>query len=282
MSSDYAIYRDLVSQLQRGEERLPSLPSLTFQIRSALQTPNITLQQLERLISRDPGLSALLVKHVSSAFYRQARPAQSLRDVISVLGLRQVGNITMAHSVKSLFAACGPAYKQLFLDSWRRLLTKSSTAAVMARHLGGIAPDHALLASLLSEVGSLVLLSAFQGTEKPPSADDYHRLCREYSRSLGVILLKRWAVDEEYIQIIRQTGDWFASASPRLACIDLVNLSLHHAILERDPQANIPPLTELAAYRKLPPPFDELDLDGRLYLISHHQEEIRELVSSMM
>src|SRR5690606_31656323 len=69
MSSDYSLYRELVTQLMQGQESLPSLPSLTLQIRTALQAPDTTSTQLERLISRDPALSALLVKHASSALY---------------------------------------------------------------------------------------------------------------------------------------------------------------------------------------------------------------------
>src|SRR5690606_28064328 len=173
MGSDYSMYRELVSQLMQGQESLPSLPSLTLQIRTALQAPDTTSLQLERLISRDPALSALLVKHASSAFYRQGRPAQNLRDVISLLGMRQLGSITMAHSLKSLFTLYSPAYKKLFLEVWERLLLQASTCAVLARQVGRVAPDHALLASLLSEVGSLVLLSAFKDEQQPPSAEHY-------------------------------------------------------------------------------------------------------------
>jgi HD-like signal output (HDOD) protein len=281
MSSDYSIYRDLVSQLMQGEESLPSLPSLTMQIRRALQDERTTRIQLARLISRDPALSALLIKHASSALYRQARPAQSLDEVIGVLGMRQLGSITMAHSLKSLFILYSPAYKQLFIEVWERLVLKASTCAVMARQVGRISPDHALLASLLSEVGSLVLLSAFRDEAHPPSAQDYYRLCREFSKPLGVILLKKWAVEDEYIQIIRQAGDWQAVGSPRLECIDLVNLALHHAISERDPHALLPPLTQLLAYRKLPEPCNQVDEQGQLGLISQHQDEIQALARAL-
>lgn len=280
MSSDYSMYRELVSQLMQGQESLPSLPSLTLQIRTALQAPDTTSTQLERLISRDPALSALLVKHASSAFYRQGRPAQNLRDVISALGMRQVGSITMAHSLKSLFTLYNPAYKKLFLDVWERLLFKASIAAVLARQVGRVPPDHALLASLLSEVGSLVLLSAFKDDQLPPSPDDYFRLCRDYSKSLGVILLKRWSVDDEYIQIIRQAGDWTSVHSPRLECIDLVNLALHHSILERAPY-EAPPLPSLAAYQKLIAPFDQRDEKGALRVISENRADIQALASSL-
>lgn len=282
MSSSYAIYRELVMQLMQGEEVLPSLPSLTFQIRRAIQAPNTTSRELESLISRDPALSALLVKHASSAFYRQARPVQSLRDVIALLGLRQLSNITMAHSVKSLFAQCAPENKKLFLQAWESLLLKACTAAVLAHEIGSVAAEHALLAGLLSEVGSLVLLSAFRGDEPPPTLEQYQELCRNYSRSLGILLLKKWAVDEEYVQIIRFAGHWQSSMHEQIDCLDLVNLTLFDAMTDQLSRYDRPELSELAAFQKLPEDLQAVDEQGRLRIIADNRAEIQQMARSMM
>lgn len=281
MSSDYAVYRQLVAQLMQGNEVLPSLPSLTLKIRTALHDPSTTNLEIEQLISRDPALSALLLKHASSALYRQERSAENLRDVINLLGMKQLTAITMAHSVKSLFTLCSAAYKKLFIDAWGRLVIKAATCSVMARKIGRIAPEHALLASLLSEVGSLVLLSAFRMNDEPPSSETYYRLCREFSKSLGILLLKRWGIEGEYVQIIRQTGDWFAREDERLQTIDLVNLSLHFAIQERDGSIVLPPLTEITAYKKLPMPFNQLDEQGHLKIITDHQYDIQDVAQML-
>lgn len=281
MSSDYAVYRQLVTQLMQGEEVLPSLPSLTFEIRTAINSPKTTIPQLEQLISRDPALSALLVKQASSALYRQARAPQSLRDVISLIGMKQLGVITMSHSVKSLFTLYSPSYKRLFLEVWERMVLKAATCSVLAKRVGRIAPEHALLACLLSEVGSLVVLSAFRTEVNPPKAEDYFRLCQQYSQSLGVMLLKRWDVEEEYIEVIRQTGQWDYRHSPWLETIDLVNLTLHQSLTERDKKANIPPITEIAAYQKLLPPHNQLDVLGRLRVITDSQAEITEIARTL-
>jgi HD-like signal output (HDOD) protein len=280
MSSDYSIYRNLVSQLMRGEERLPSLPSLTMQIRSALGNSHTSMAALERLIGRDPALSALLVKCASSPLYRQGRQAQGLKEVIQLLGIKLVSSITMAHSLKSLFTLSSPAYKRLFVEAWERQVLKASTCSVIASRTGRIDPEYALLASLLSEVGSLVVLSAFSEDTQPPTADEYYRLCRDFSKSLGVILLMRWAVEGEYIEIIRQVGQWEASPGAQLQPIDIVNLALYHAIRERDPDAGLPPLTEVAAYRKLPPPLRALNERGGLQLIDDSHEAIQSVAAS--
>ena len=114
-ASDYAIYRQVVTQLMSGEEQLPSLPSITLEIRRALSNPEVTLTQLSRLIGRDPALSAILMKHASSALLRTQQAPKSLLDVLRVLGMAQIGRLTMLHSVKSLFVLHSPAHKKLFV-----------------------------------------------------------------------------------------------------------------------------------------------------------------------
>jgi len=279
--SDYSIYRSVVSQLMNGEEQLPSLPMITLEIRRALSNPEIELSRLTGLIARDPALSAILMKYASSALLRTSKPPKTLHDVLRVLGLAQVDRVTMIHSVKSLFTLHSLGHKRLFMAAWERLILKASTCAFLARVLGHTQPEHALLASLLSEVGTLAVLSAFKDDAQIPSRELYYSLCREYSKSLGVILLKKWAVDEEYVEIIRNAGNWYFKASNDIELIDLVNLSLYHAIKEMHEPASLPPVTELAAYSKLIPPMDFIGEDGELVLVTSHRAEIHAIADSL-
>lgn len=279
--SEYAIYRRVVSQLMQGEEQLPSLPTITLDIRRSLVEPQTSVPQLVKLVSRDPALSALLMKHACSALHRQNRQPQSLHDVIQLLGLREVDRITMAHSIKSLFTLHSPAHKQLFVDSWQRLVLKASICAMLARLLSRITPEHALLASLLSEVGTLAVLSAFKDEDAIPSRELYFKLCREYSKPLSIIVLKKWAVANEYIDVIRNTGHWHISQGQNLDLSDLVNLALYHALKERDVASHLPPLKELAAYQKLFPPQDFIGENGELDLVIQHRGDIQAIAQTL-
>ncbi len=280
-TSDYAIYRQVVTQLMSGEEQLPSLPAITLEIRRALTDPEVSLAQLNRLISRDPALSAILMKYASSALLRTQLPPKSLLDVLRVLGIAQVDRITMVHSVKSLFTLHSPAHKKLFLEAWERLVLKASSSAFLARVVGHVPPDQALLASLLSEVGTLAVLSAFKNAAEIPSPELYYKLCREYSKSLGVIVLKKWAVDDAYIKVIRHAGDWHYHERAELELVDLINLSLFHAIKLVGRTSDLPPLTELAAYGKLPAPLDFISDSGELVVLASHKAEIEAIAATL-
>lgn len=279
--SDYSIYRRVVSQLMQGQEQLPSLPALTLDIRRALSDGQVGMAALARLVSRDPALAALLMKHASCALYRHPVAPRTLQDVIVLLGLGEVDRITMVHSIKSLFTLHSPAHKRLFMEVWGRLTLKASTCAMLARLLGHVAPEHALLASLLSEVGTLAVLSAFKDEVQIPSGELYYKLCREYSKSLGVIVLKKWSVDDEYIGVIRAAGNWSHHEEAELGLIDLVNLALFHAIKERNAEADLPMLVELAAYRKLLPPLNFIGANGELELVLNHRADIHAIAETL-
>jgi HD-like signal output (HDOD) protein len=280
-TSDYSIYRRVVSQLMQGQEQLPSLPTITLDIRRALSDERMTVPALVHLVSRDPALSAILMKHASCALYRHALVPKTLHEVITLLGMAEVDRITMVHSIRSLFTLHSAAHKRLFVEVWERLVLKASTSAMLARLLGHVAPEHALLASLLSEVGTLAVLSAFKDEAQIPSGELYYKLCREYSKSLGVIVLKKWAVDDEYIGVIRNAGSWGLSESRELGLIDLVNLALFHAIKEQNPQADLPMLVELAAYQKLLPPLNFVSANGELELVLNHQADIYAIAATL-
>ncbi len=279
VESDYSIYRKVVTQLMNGEEQLPSLPMITLDIRRALADPNVSVARLKQVISRDPALSALLMKHASSIAFRSTQPPRTLEDVIRMLGLQEVDRITLVHSLKSLFTLHSVAHKQLFVGVWGRLTRQAAISAVLARPLGFTSPDHALLACLLCDVGELAVLSAFKDASQVPGSEVYARLCREYGQSLSVIVLQKWAVDQSYIEVVRGARRWEADTGGRLGLIDLVNLGLYHALRDDGRFAQLPPLDQLAAFRKLVPPQDEMDAGGGLALVSFHQDAIQRTAS---
>lgn len=278
--SGYARYRQVVSQLMSGEEQLPSLPALTLEIRRALRSPDISLEVLSKLVSRDPALAALLIKYSSSALNRTRRGPKTLKDVMQVLGVGQVDRITMVHSIQSLFTLHSAAHKKLFKEAWERLILQACICAFLASRASHVQPEQALLASLMSELGSLAIFSALKD-DVEPSRELYLNLCNEYSKSLGIVLLRKWAVDEELVEIVRHSGDWGIKGAYQMELIDLVNLARYHRLKGFDHVSDLPPLQSLTGYGKLLPPYNQLDINGGLQVLSVHREEIDALADML-
>lgn len=279
--ADYSVYREVVTQLMAGDERLPSLPIITHEVRATLEKPNASFVSLSKVIAKDPSLSALLLKYISStALYQGAQP-QNLLDVIRLLGFAQVQRITMVHTVKSLFAIHSPQHKRLFVDAWNRVAFKASVSTFVAKETRAVPADHALLGSLLSEIGTLAVLSAFKKGQLVPDKETFVSLCREYSKSLGVIMLKKWNVDEEYIKVIRGAGEWFVTDNKPFNLTDVINLGLYYSLKLRRAAKDLPPIITLSAYEKLAEPSNLLTPTGDLEMIVNHTAEIRSLALTM-
>ncbi len=90
-----ALYRDSVLQMLNGQHSLPSLPSLTLEIRQAIINPDISHSALSQLITKDPSLSAVILKYASSPLQGLATPPTTLTAAISQLGINCVDNLLM-------------------------------------------------------------------------------------------------------------------------------------------------------------------------------------------
>lgn len=272
--SDYAVYRRVIGDLLNGQEQLPSLPSITFEIRKAMGQQDLSMMDLSKLLAKDPALSAVLIKYASSPLVGSQTPPQNLLDVIRLLGMNQVERITMVHSVKSLFSVHSVKHKRLFMEAWRRLALKASVSTFIAKHLHfkNVLPDNVLMAALLSEVGTLAVLSAFKNSEQTPDVPAYVTLCREYAKSLGVITLKQWQVDEQYVKVMQQIGNWKGENPGAPNLVDLINLGLYHSLKLSNSKTDLPPIQELTAFQKLEAPDNSVVAGGLTFVMTSVQE----------
>jgi len=100
---EFRIYQDAIERLQRNEDQLPSLPTITLEIRKATSNLNISHQQLASIISKDPSLTAILMKHASSDFYRTTDKPKNLQQVIARLGMRSIDSRTGSQHQKFIY-----------------------------------------------------------------------------------------------------------------------------------------------------------------------------------
>ena len=276
----YAIYRDVINHVLTDSEKLPSLPSITLKIRQAMGEENTTPDSLAKIITKDPALSALLIKSASSPLYRRAVAPNTLADVISLLGFSATSNLVMLHSMRSVFVMSNPKAKTLFAHTWRRLIVKVALSLFIAKRLQFKPNEHAQMAALLSEVGSLSVLSALIAQPKVPDAEVYFQLCRHYSKSLGSILLHKWNIDFVFVNAIKQLGNWLYSDKEEIELIDVLNLAVYNTVMMTTANPKLPDINTLSAYQKLPKHLQVCTKKNWLDWVLNNKAEIQGIVES--
>mgnify|MGYP006188428219 CR=1 FL=1 len=279
-SEQYAIYRTVINHALDDSERLPSLPAITQKIRKAIGAPNTDAQVLAQIIGKDPALGALLLKSAASPLYRREVAPKTLPDVIALLGFANVNNLVILHSVRCLFVLRNRTMKKLFSHTWQRMIMKASLATFLAQRVGYRARDEAQMATLLTEIGSLAVLSALTEANQAPDSETYFQLCRHYSKSLGCVLLHKWNVDTGYMTVLKQSGNWEQSACDALTLTDIVNLSIYYTVLLTKKNPDLPALESLAAFKKLPIQHRRCSKPNWLALVAENKHEIQGIVDT--
>lgn len=274
-------YREVIAKIISGEEPVPALPAVTLEIRRALADLNTSALSLSKLVAQDEKLSDQLLRYASSVAVHSMMPPQTILDVVRILGMDQVGRITMVHTIKDIFTPQPAAHKRLFLSAWERVILKASTAAFLAKSLGHVIPDHALLGSLMTEIGTLAVLATFKPDQPLPSNEIFIKLCREFAKPLSELILAAWEIESEYTELVANTGNWKGRADKPFDLIDVVNLGLYHSLKARMVGRSLPALAELSAYRKLTHPKNFITDTNELEIVVIGRDVIKSIAESL-
>ena len=147
--------QDLADRIKQCPN-LPSLPSVAVQVLELAQQSDVDIAQIARIISKDPALSGKILRTVNSSFYGRSQHVSTISHALVILGLQSVKTLVLGFSlVGSLSSEKARGFKHL--TYWKR----SIYAATAARHIAGrlklVQQEEAFLASLLQDIGMLVL-----------------------------------------------------------------------------------------------------------------------------
>ena len=277
------VFRAVLEDIKENSEHLPSIPSVCLRVRKALSNPNTNVNELVKLISRDPALSSFLIKAGASPAYYTSQPNPSLEQVIRLLGFETINNLTMLHSVKSLFFNQHARLKPLCNYTWRMLAIKAGIATLIAKKAKFQPVDHAMLGAIYTELGALAILSALRSVKVIPDLPSFIVMSRSYGISISTLILKKWRTDAEFIQSVKHLGDWRFSEADQLALTDVVNLAHFHgqALLSRG-HYKLPELYDVSAYYKLPKDLAHLNPQGLLTEIVDDKVTLARLANTFL
>lgn len=281
MNKSEHIYHIAIQKVIDDEDKLPSLPSVTLKIRQAISNPDSDLESIAKLVRLDPSLSALLLKYAASPLYKRPVPPKTIEAVLAMIGMPALESLVMTHSIKSLFILKNPQLKKLFQLSWERMICKAAISQFVASKLGYKPAEQAMTSSLLTEIGTLVLLSTFSSNVDIPDQKTYIHLCRSHSKVLSGIVINKWGLDKKLSKISHYAGRWDLNITKNLSLIDVLNIAIYSTVQHQSPDNNLPPIKEIVSYKKLPHRMRELSENNQLLIIKDNIEEINTIITTL-
>ncbi len=136
---------------------LPSMPAIAVQVLELTRDTDVEIAKIAALVSRDPAMSAKILKTVNSSFYGRSQRVGTISQAVVILGLQAVKTLILGFSlVNNLSASRSRGFDHRLY--WKRSIYAATAARVCATKAGlGAQQEEAFLAALLADIGMLVL-----------------------------------------------------------------------------------------------------------------------------
>jgi diguanylate cyclase (GGDEF)-like protein len=187
--------------------RLPSLPGVALEVVRLAKQDWAGIDEIAAVISRDPALSAKLLKLANSPLYLRRRPATSLQDAFRVLGLKAVRMAALSFSVIDVAGAQQDFRGFDFRLFWRRSIAQAVFGKLLAKTAGRPYEDEAFTLGLLMDVAvpiqcrlggtNYLPVVAEMSASHPDRGLELEYAGRTHDELLGV-LMRDWGLPAEH------------------------------------------------------------------------------------
>lgn len=193
---------------------LPSLPLTVVALGQAVQDERCTVDRILGILSKDPPLSATLLRLANSALYAGEGSILDLRSAIMRLGFDAVSNLgTGAGVIRTLKGGTHLDATRLWQHSVAVGLTAKGICVLARRH--GLA-ETAFLSGLLHDIGKIALDTCYpeeytavlaRVAGGAPFLDAEREVLGLDHAQAGALLAASWSFPEEIIGVIRDHHD---------------------------------------------------------------------------
>ncbi|VAX00053.1 Predicted signal transduction protein [hydrothermal vent metagenome] len=148
-----------IQHLIEDNIELFSLPDTIIQLKSLMDDPNSTIEQISNLIMQDGALTVKLLKIVNSSYYNFSKPIDTITQAINIVGIRELSKFVFAAKMINHFNQSAIALVTAN-DFWRHNLACATAASVISTELKIKKTEQIYIAGLIHDIGKLVLFNS--------------------------------------------------------------------------------------------------------------------------
>jgi HD-like signal output (HDOD) protein len=152
-----AIQKLTLEQVTLQMEALPSVPDVVLKLSQLLEDPNITAEELGKVIQCDPQLTAQMLRTSNSAFYGITREITSIKDAVTILGQKVLKSQVYAILSHKMLNRKVSGYGLEKGELWQAALAGAVYAKRLALRFKFAEPDTAFTIAVLRDIGKLVI-----------------------------------------------------------------------------------------------------------------------------
>jgi diguanylate cyclase (GGDEF)-like protein len=181
----------------------PSPPAIALQIVALAEDPEIDVAKVAATISKDPGLTAKVLRVANSPLYSKRRKSENVRQALVTLGLNAATTLALSFSLVSAYKN-GKGAGINYTRYWRRAILSASAARTFGELMRARSVEDIFLAALLQDIGQLAIdrvqgdfyaTLAAEATHAETIAHEVKAIGADHA-ALGAWLLRHWKLPD--------------------------------------------------------------------------------------
>lgn len=203
----FKILEDVARDLSGDKVAFPTFLDITFQVRTALRNPNLSVEQLARLVGAEPLMSARIISMANSvAMNPTGRAVADVKTAISRVGMEAVRTVSFAVAMEQLLRSRNmQPFEALSHRLWEHTVHVAALCRVLAGQVARINPDEAMFAGLVHDIGVFYLLSrAASFPELIADKVELFSLLEQWHDSIGHALLAALGQSEDVLCAVQE------------------------------------------------------------------------------
>lgn len=169
--------------------KLAPLPKTYYQLSNAINNPSTSLNDIGEIINQDPSLTAQLLRIANSAMFNFPSQINSVNQAITVIGIQQLRELTLACTVLRAFPLIPGNYVNID-GFWQHSLAVGIAARVIARHRKESNIERYYVLGLLHDIGRIVVYLG-----DPDTSRELLQSANQSQQLLHNLETARWEVD---------------------------------------------------------------------------------------
>lgn len=194
---------EVLEQIFDQRQELLSLPQTLVEVLRVVQDESSSNSDLATILSRDPALTARVLRIVNSAYYGGNRQVGNMDQAVMLIGVRQITALALSSSVYQIMQSWEDGIDRIRF--WRHSLEVAIASRMIAEKINFSKADEIFVAGLLHDIGLLILEQAFPESYhvvRESSIRNESLIDREENRwgtnhaRVGSFVLEQWRLPE--------------------------------------------------------------------------------------
>jgi HD-like signal output (HDOD) protein len=201
----FGFVEQLAKEVSTGRVELPAFPDVAVRVRKVLADENVSMDQIARVITSEPGLTArVLALANSAALSRGGKSITDMKMAVNRIGHNNVRTAAVSFAIAQLRRAeelkpIAKYLEELWHDS---TMVAALCHAVASRHKG-LNSDEAMLCGLMHNVGKIYILArAHRHGALFNDKAALQNIMRDWHANVGKAIVENWGFPAPIVEAV--------------------------------------------------------------------------------